>query len=187
MKFQFYYEKLTNLEEYKKFTKENPEAYFCSAFFVVDKKDKDNKVHFDFYIPKGPKMYSFKLDNKAEFVNVENFDPRTPEKLPLNFEFDLNKIEQIIEEEMEKRKIKGKIQKLLFSLQRLKGEDYLLATIFISNMAILKVNIKIPENKITEFEKKSFMDMVRLVKGKGQGKKDSPKKNNSEKDNSEKN
>jgi hypothetical protein len=168
MKFQFYYEKLTNLDEYQKFLKENPQAYFCSAFFVLDKKEKNNKVHFDFYIPEGPKMYSFKLDNKPEFANIENFDPRIPEKLQMNFEFDLIEIEELIKKEMEKRKIKGEIQKLLFSLQRLKEKNYLLATVFISNMALLKVTIKLPENKITEFEKKSLFDMIRLIKGKRQ-------------------
>jgi hypothetical protein len=168
MKFQFYYEKLINLDEYKKFLNENPKAYFCSGFFVLDKKDKDNKVHFDFYLPKGPKMYSFKLDNKPEFVDIENFDPRIPEKLPMNFEFDLIEIEKLIKEEMNKRKIKGEIQKLLFSLQNLKDKNYLLATIFLSNMALLKVTITLPENKITEFEKKSFFDMIKLVKGKSQ-------------------
>ncbi len=178
MKFQFYYEKLINLEEYQKFKKDFPDAYFSSAFFVLDKKEKDNKVHFDFYLPKGPKMYSFKLDNKPEFVNVENFDPKIPEKLSMNYEFDLNEIENLIQEEMKKHKIKGEIQKLLFSLQKLKGKDYLLATVFISNMALLKVHIKLPENKITTFEKKSFLDMIKLVKGSR-----SNDENNSEKKN----
>ena len=165
MKFQFYYEKLINSEEYLKFKKEFPKAYFCSAFFVLDNEKSENKVHFDFYIPEGPKMYSFKLDRKTEFVNVEQFNPQVPEKLPMNFNFDLKEIEEIIRKEMAEKDIKGRIQKLLFSLQRLKNEDYLIATIFLSNMALLKVEIKLPENKITNFEKRSFFDMIKIVKG----------------------
>lgn len=166
MKFQFYYEKLIDSKEYRQFKKENPEAFFCSAFFVLDNEKEENKVNFDFYLPKTPKIFSFKLNETVEFTNVENFDKRFPEELPLNFDFDLKEIQKKIESEMENRKIKSKIQKSLFSLQRLKKQDYILATIFLSNMALLKVTIKIPQNEITEFEKKSFLDMIKIVKGK---------------------
>jgi hypothetical protein len=165
MKFQFYYEKLINSDEYQKFTKDNPEAYPCSGFFVLDKEKGNNKVHFDFWLPKEEKMYSFQVSGQVEFVNVENFDKRPFEKLSMNYTFDLEVIEKIIQKKIEEETIKGSIKKLLFSLQKLDGKDYLVGTVFLSNMGLIKTSIEIPENKITSFEKKSFFDMLKVVKG----------------------
>jgi phenylalanyl-tRNA synthetase beta subunit len=110
-------------------------------------------------------MYSFQVSGQVEFVNVENFDKRPFEKLSMNYTFDLEVIEKIIQKKIEEEKIKGSIKKLLFSLQKLEGKDYLVGTVFLSNMGLIKVSIEIPENKITSFEKKSFFDMLKVVKG----------------------
>lgn len=164
MKFQLYYEKLISSQEFQKFKKENPKAFACSGFFVLDKEKENNEVHFDYYLPEEKKMVSFKLRGKIEMVYVENFDKRVPEKLGMNYTFDLEKIENIILKEMQKEKIKGKPQKYLFSLQKLKGIDYLVITIFLSNFALLKINYNIVEKKITYVEKKSFFDFLKIHK-----------------------
>jgi hypothetical protein len=62
---------------------------------------------------------------------------------------------------MWENKVDKQIQKIMISLQNLKGEDYLACTIFISGLGILKAIINIKEKKVVDFEKKSFMDMVR--------------------------
>ena len=76
MNFRFYYEKLLNSEEYKKFKKDNKNAYLSSCFFVLDFETKGigNRIHFDFWLPEFNKMYSFKMDGGIEFLNVENYD-----------------------------------------------------------------------------------------------------------------
>ena len=59
MNFQFYIEKLHNSEDFKKFMKENLDAYLCSGFFIIDfenPKNPDNKSHLDFYIPSKNEM-----------------------------------------------------------------------------------------------------------------------------------
>ncbi len=166
MNFQFYYEKLINSEEYKKFKKQNPEAYACSGFFILDREKKDNKACIDFYLKKEKKMFSFKLDGKTEFTEIQNFDPRIPEKISTDHVFELEDFEKLIQEKAQQEKVKGQIKKLLFSLQNLKGTDYFVTTVFLSNLGLLKVNINIPKKKITSFEKKSFFDMIKVVKNK---------------------
>ncbi len=165
MKFQFYHEKLIDAEEYQNFRRENPGAFPCSGFFVLDreKEGANNQVHFDFWLPQYEKMYSFKMNGPIEFVNVENFDKRPFEELSMNYDFDLEDVEKIILERMAEDKVKGKIQKLLFSLQKLKGVDYLVITVFLNNMALLKINYDIADKKIIEFEKKSFFDMLKIT------------------------
>jgi len=98
MNFQFYHEKLINSKEYQRFIKEHKDAFPCSGFFTIDLDGKEAKdlIHFDFFLPLEKKMYSFKLHDGVEFVNVENFDPRIPEKLSFNYNFDLKDFVKII-------------------------------------------------------------------------------------------
>lgn len=166
MKFQFYYEKLINSKEFEDFMRENPKAYPCSGFFVLDKeKDgKQNQINFDYYLPQYKKMYSFKVTGPVEKKQIENPDPRIPEKLGMNYTFDLQEIETKINARMDSENISGKIQKILFSLQNLEKIDYLVITVFLSNMGLLKIHYNIPEDKIVHFEKKSFLDMFKILK-----------------------
>jgi hypothetical protein len=168
MKFQFYYEKLLASDEYLKFRKEHPKAYPCSGFFALDleKDGENNKVHFDFWLPEFGKMYSFKVTGPVEFVNVENFDKRDYEPLSMNYEFDLKDVEKKIIERMEAENMKGKVQKLLFSLQKKDSVDYLVGTVFLNNMGMIKLSYDIADGRIVDFVKKSFLDMFKIIKNK---------------------
>lgn len=162
MNLQFYLEKLHNSYEFEKFMKENPKAYLCSGFIVIDKEGKDNKQHFDFFVSKEKKIFSFQLEEDYKKVEVERIDDKTPEEISPDCDFDY--IEKLITGEMFEKKINNKIQKILLSLQKLNGKDFLVGTVFISGLGILKVNIDIAEKKIIDFEKKSFFDMMKIVK-----------------------
>ena len=163
MNLQFYLEKLKSSEEYKKFMKENSDAYLCSGFFIIDLenlKKPDDKSHFDFYVPSKKEMFSFQLENEIKIVPIETLDKRIPEKIgEINFEF--GEVERMIEKRMQEENLKNKIQKILLSLQKLSREDFLVGNVFISGFGILKINIDISEKKITLFEKKSLFDMIR--------------------------
>ena len=65
---------------------------------------------------------------------------------------------------MKEENVNKQIQKLLFSLQNMKGKNFLIGTIFISGMGILKVTISLDENTIVNFEKKSILDMFKIIK-----------------------
>jgi len=170
MNIQFYIEKLHDSKEFKKFIKENPKAFTCSGFFVIDKeedeKKRDNKFHFDYYIPNKKKMFSFKLEKKVEMVPVEKFDNKKPEKISIKLDFDLEKLEEIILKRMEKEGIKNKIQKIIFSLQKLKEKDFLVGTTFITGLGMLRINLDLKTMKITLFEKKSFFDLMNIKRNK---------------------
>jgi len=166
MKFPFYYEKLTSSEKYKTFLKENPKAYFCSALFILDREKQENKIHFDFYIPEKEKIFSFDLSGEIKIIPIENINKEIPEKLEKNYNFSLVNYEKLILKELENKQIKGTLQKLLFSLQRKEKKDYLIVTGFLSNLGLLKISIDLETQKIESFEKKSFFDLLKIVKNK---------------------
>ncbi|MDP7520641.1 MAG: hypothetical protein QF567_00190 [Candidatus Pacearchaeota archaeon] len=163
MNFKFYLEKLHNSEKFKEFIRENKEAYLCSGFFILDKTEKGDKSHLDFYVPSKEKMFSFQLEDGIKLVPVEIFDKKIPEKISDNSDFNFEDMENLINYRMEKENIKNKTQKIMFSLQKSKGSEFLIGTVFISMMGLLKVNIDITNKKITNFEKKSFLDMMNIT------------------------
>jgi len=167
MNFKFYYEKLEDSGGYKNFMKKNPKAYPCSCLFILDreKDGKENKVHFDFWLPDEKKMVSFRVDGKVEHMGVDNFDTRLFEEISVDYGFEIEEFEKLILKEMEKEKVKGKLNKLLFSLQKLKGKEFFIVTGFLNNFGLIKVTISLAENKIISFEKKSLLDMMKIIKG----------------------
>ena len=144
--------------------KENPQAFLCSGFFIIDKEKDETIVHFDYTLSEGDKIFSFQLNGKIQVVPIEKIDGKNLNKISSEFEFDLDEIEKIIEKEMEKQEVKSKIQKIVISLQEVDGKVHLIGTIFVSMLGLLKVNISLPEKEIVEFEKKSFFDIVKVKK-----------------------
>jgi len=166
MNFQFYLEKLNSSDNFKSFMKKNPGAFLCSGFFIIDKQGIDNKQHLDFYLPSSKKIYSFQLENNMQLVPIESRNDIIPEKISMNCDFDFDEIENLISQEKEKHNIKNKIQKILLSLQKVNGKDFLIGTAFISSLGLIKINIDLSENKITDFKKKSFFDIMNVFKKK---------------------
>lgn len=164
MNFQFYLEKLHSSAIFKNFMKENSKAYLCSGFFTIDKEGKDNQIHVDFYIPDSKKMFSFRIGKKIEKIPVEMITKKIPLEIKLDFDFNLEEVEEMIVNEMKKKDIKNKLQKIIFSLQNIKGKNFLVCTVFTSMLGLLKVHIDLKEKKIILFEKKSFFDLIKRVK-----------------------
>ena len=170
MNSQFLFEKLESSEEYKKFISENKDAYLCSGFFIIDLEKQDNKYHFDFYVPSSKKTFSFEIENGVKLIELERNDGRVLEKVSMEKVFDFDGLREKFLREMVEKKISNKIQKMIFSLQNLENSDFLIGTIFLSGLALLKVNFDISNNKITDFEKSSFFDMMKIVKKDKNGK-----------------
>lgn len=167
MNFQFYVEKLSDSEEFREFFKENPDVYPCGGFFVIDfenLKNPDNKFSIDYFSKSLNKIFSFKLENKIAKTPVENFSQKIPERISLDINFDFEEIEDLIRAKMVEEKVSGNIQKMLFSLQALEVKEFLVGTIFISGMGVLNVIIDVKDMKITEFNKKSIMDILSIFK-----------------------
>ena len=136
MNLQFYWEKLEHSNVFKQFMKDNPKAYLCSGFFTIDKEGSDNQRHFDFYLPESKQMFSFKMHDVVEKMPVEMTIPKIPEKITSGFDFELDDVEEIILKEMEKKKVDKKIQKIIISLQNVKGKKIIACTVFISSVGL---------------------------------------------------
>ena len=164
MNLQFYLEKLYSSGVFKNFMKENPKAYMCSGFFTIDKEGKDNQRHVDFYIPESKKMFSFRLEKEIEKIPVELITKKIPSEIKPKLDFSFENVEKMIGNEMKKKNITNKLQKIIFSLQNIKGKNFLVCTVFLGMLGLLKVHIDLEKQEIILFEKKSFFDLMRRVK-----------------------
>jgi len=164
MNFQFFVEKLKNLKNFEKFTKEKKDAFLCGCFFVIDKEEGKDKQHFDFFIPSENKILSFPVENGSDETEIEVKGDKVPTKISFEHDFDFRDIEEMIKNKMEGENIDKKIQKMLYSLQNLNGEDFLIGTIFISGLGMISVKISLKDKKIVDFNNKSFFDFMKIVK-----------------------
>ncbi len=136
----------------------------CSGFFTIDKEGKDNQRHLDFCIPDTKKVFSFQLEKDIEKIPVDIPAKKIPPEIKGNFDFGFEDIEKMIVEKMKEKNITNKLQKMIFSLQNIQGKNFLIGTVFIGMLGLLKVQIDLQEKKIVLFEKKSFFDLMRRVK-----------------------
>lgn len=165
MNSQFLFEKLEDSDEYKNFIKENPKAYLCSGFFIIDMdKNPENKYHFDFYVPENKKTFTFELETGIKLVPTERTDEVILEKVSMKDHFDFDELKELTLNEMAANKVTNKIQKMIFSLQNRDGGDVLFGTIFLSGLGLIRMNFDLEKNKVTDFEKKSLFDMMKIVK-----------------------
>ena len=119
------------------------------------------------FIPSSKKIFSFDLSNEKIQVNpIENYSEIIPEKIPMSFNFDFEEINEIILEKMKKESLNSAIKKYLFSFQSLKKVPYLIGTLFLQNMGLLKVEIDLKTKEIKAFDRKSFFDVLKVIKKK---------------------
>lgn len=112
------------------------------------------------------KIASFQMENDCKVMMSDMIGEQKFEKISEDLDFDFEKVEELIEKKAEKEGIKNKIQKYLLSLQNVDGKNFLVGTVFISGLGMIKVQIDLKKMKLVEFEKKSMFDMINVFKKK---------------------
>ena len=166
MKLSELFEKLEKSSEFKKFKKQNKNAYFCAAFFVFDYDSGEEKKQLDYYISEEEGIMTFML---AEKIIAKKAEMAQNEKLPEikkpEIKIDLPEVLDTVKKEAEKQNFKP--AKIIAVLQRLKANEQLIWNITaFSGFTILRMHIAM-DKKILMNEKKSMMDLMQIEKGSG--------------------
>jgi hypothetical protein len=109
-------------------------------------------------------MFSFRLEKGIKKIPIEAITKKIPLEIKPDFDFNFEEVEEMIVNEMKKQDIRIKLRKIIFSLQNINRKNFLVCTVFIGLLGLLKVQIDLKEKKIILFEKKSFFDLMRRVK-----------------------
>jgi len=173
MKFEHYAKKLEESEEFAKFIRQNPEAYLCAGFFVLD-LETGNHIHQIDYVLPNNKIATFLLDDG---VKLKISDKPIKKKLPhiekLQIKTDLEALQGIVEDEMKNRTVTGKIKKIIAILHILDNKLIWNLQCILDGLNIVQVHIDDEDQTILKFEKHSLMELIKPMEtpaGTGDGK-----------------
>ncbi len=163
MRFSHYLERVSSSQEFKKFNKENKQAYLCAGFFVFDFEEGKDIHQVDYFLPKQKKIAAFLLDKNLSYKIANAMNTTKPEEIKGEIKMDLDKLKGIVEDEMKNHTITEGIMKMIAILQSNDGKKVWNLNCILSGMALLKVHVDDATGNILKFEKASFLDFVRKI------------------------
>ncbi len=163
MKIQPYITRQNNSTEYKDFHKKNNDAFMAAGFFVIDYESGKNIHQIDYYLPSKKKIAAFTLDHGVTLQILDTINYKTPEKLDMNTNIDLDALQGILKDEMKNRSITEDIKKIIAILQKLDGKLIWNLNCVLSGMGILRAHVEDETKTILKMEKVSILDYMKKV------------------------
>lgn len=163
MKIQPYVEKLNASEQYKEFHNKNHDAFLVAGFFVLDFETGMNVHQIDYYIPSQKKVAAFTLDSEVQVQILETAGEKTPERLDMKTNIDLDGIKGILEDEMKNRNITSEIKKVIAIIQNIEGKKVWSLNCILSGMEILKAHVDDESRTVLKMEKASVLDYIKKM------------------------
>jgi len=163
MKIKPYVEKLNSSKEYKEFQKKYPDAFMIAGFFILDLEEAKNVHQIDYFIPSQKKIAAFTLDGSVNVQLLELMNHKTPEKLDMKTETDLDALPGILTDEMKNRSITEEIKKIIAIIQNIDGKKVWNLNCILSGMGILRAHVDDASQTVLKMEKTSIMDYVKKM------------------------
>jgi hypothetical protein len=165
MKIQPYIEKLNSSTAFKQFQEKYKDSFLVAGFFVLDFETGKNIHQIDYYIPSEKKVAAFSLDDDVVLQILNMMTDKTPEKLDIKTNIDLDALKGIIEDEMKNRSITEDIRKVIAIIQTIEGKKIWVLNCILSGMEILKAHIDDDTQTILMMEKSSVLDYIKKIPG----------------------
>jgi len=163
MKIQPYLDKLNASSEFKKFTSENPDAYFSAGFFVLDFQDKKNIHQIDYYLPNEKKIMTFTLDEEIVMKKQELSNESIPEKVEGDINLDLDILKGVVEDEMKNQNITHKLHKIIAIIHNVDGSKIWNLNCITSDMGVIKIHVDDKDKSVLKFEPINLFDAVKKI------------------------
>ena len=162
MKFEHYMKRVEASKEFRKFKKENKEAYLCAGFFVLDFENEKNMHQLDYYLESG-KVATILTDNGIKI----NISKQAIKKKLLEIKqpvmTDLDAIRGIVHDEMQNRSITEEIKKIIAIVYIVDNKIVWNLQCILNGLILLHVNVDDSNQSILMFEKFSLLDLIRKV------------------------
>lgn len=150
--------RLESSEEFKKFKQEYPDAYLCTAFFVLGRPEEEK--HQLNYAISDSEVMSFDI-TKDKISPVKLKTVKTEISEPINLE-EVKISQEKAKENVEKHANK-KFSKAIVVLQRLKGKTVWNVTC-IEGFSINRFHVSAEDGKIQDLKSFNIRDMMRAEK-----------------------
>jgi hypothetical protein len=157
------YAKLEKSNEFKKFKSENPDAFLCAGFFIIN--FKDNKFEYSLDYRNDKQIFTFKIPENDSSIIAESQDlllsPKPLDKINLDVQVDIEDIKDIVEKTLSDNNIKNKLEEYIAVLQNLDNQLVWNLTIMCEGFTIINSLINAETSGIIKFEKKNLLDFIK--------------------------
>jgi len=154
--------KIEASREFKSFKKENPGAYFCAAFFIIDFETKDEKRSLDYFVSSENVMTFSMIDGK---VNPMKAELPKKEKIPAIGMQKVRLEEEAVIEIAKKESEIGDFTKIIAVLQNLEGKDIWNLSC-LKGLQMMRYHVLADDGKVIKKEKINLMEMMKFDPGK---------------------
>jgi len=156
-------ERLKKKDFFKEFEKENPDAYFCAIFCILNKDEREgDQINIDFYVPSKNKVaYSESPFQEIRFSEQENKELKELKSLN-KISVDLEDLWEVVERVKKEKNIEQHTGKIIGVLTE--GVWNLIC--MSSSFDLLKIKLNPETKEILEAKKESLSDMVKIKKNK---------------------
>ncbi len=145
-------------ELYKNFKKENPDSFFAAAFIVLDTKNSNRQIQFDFFIPSSNKIASFNYEPNEMKIHddkINNMQHQTT-----NISIDIDRLKETCEKIIEKNKSRITPTKIIAILQN----NIWNLTCMDDALGIVRIKINAISGEAKKFESGSLTDFMGIRK-----------------------
>lgn len=161
---------LEDNSHFQKFKNENPDAYFCAAFLILNLDKKSEQIQLDYYIPKENKIAAFEFPFNEPKIHEELISTKDGEttgkkieqlpKQTLNLKIDIDDLPSISKETILENESQIKPTKIIAILK----ENIWNLTCMDNMLGIVRIKINAISGEVENFSKGSLMDFMGIRK-----------------------
>jgi hypothetical protein len=155
MKISTLLDELKEKDFFKRFMKENPDAFFAAGFFVLDNASSQDKHQVDYFIPAKKQIAS--AEYVFESMKIHEDTIADAKRLQIA-KIDICDLREKVEEAKKLNNCSLKINKIIALLK----DDLWTLTCLSDSLDMIKIVIDSVSGEIKKFEKVSFMSMMSI-------------------------
>lgn len=152
---------------FQKFREENPEAFLCAGFFILNFKQSIFEYALDYRTDKQIFTFNIPLNKSGSSADIKmNIDellptPKPLDEINLDIQLDLEEIREIVEKQLTLNEIKNRLEEIIAVLQNLDGKTVWNLTILCEGFTIINAIVNSENSQVIKFEKKNLMDFMK--------------------------
>lgn len=167
MLLQQLYARLQKSKEFLAFREQNPDAFLCAGFFIMNFKlnsfeyaldYRNDKQIFTFNIPENTEA---SITIKADELIKDGSAPKLLDEITLDVQVDLEDLKEKVEKSLAENNIKNKLEEFIAILQKIDNQLVWHLTVVCEGFTILTIIVHSETGNIEKFDKKNIFDFVK--------------------------
>jgi hypothetical protein len=158
------YTRLEKSDVFKSFKAQNPDAFLCAGFFILNYKQNNRKYAFDFRNDKQLFTFDFPENEQAHIIlKIDELlpSPKPLDKIHIDVQVDIEDLEEIIKAGLRDNNIKNQLEEIIAVLQNIDNQIVWNLTCMCEGMVVINALVHSETSGILKFEKKNLLDFIK--------------------------